>query len=339
MQDRIPLYPGRVVLTPVSGQANTYDMTRADQPTQEGTPLNKASLLKDATAALFDLGSSAVPDDMLNALAHTGDLHVWKRTQNGRVDYPVSPNPNAYQEGGPKPSGYTLGPVTSGRFGIGQDPITWASAISVSDNGIVSLSGATQSVPFAGSGGAQTAQGSLPGSFVLFQAIHSPFNANTIYFIPTDATFTYSGLDVYVNKYQTVTGYPAIPSDTTIEYVGQLGGGARIEVGSYVGTGTYGQSNPTVINYEKMPKVVIIQGTTGAQASAPCILLGGIVVGAWVGQDMVNQNGARVTTGISGLAVNWAGDKVEFYNSVTNGAASAAQCNLNGVTYKYIMII
>ena len=65
MQDRVPLYPGRVTLTPVSGQANTYDLTRADQPTQEGTPLNKASLLKDATAARLGLGTSAVPDDIL----------------------------------------------------------------------------------------------------------------------------------------------------------------------------------------------------------------------------------------------------------------------------------
>ena len=51
MQDRVSLYPGRVKLEPVAGQANLYDLTRADQPTQEGTPLNKASLLSDATAA------------------------------------------------------------------------------------------------------------------------------------------------------------------------------------------------------------------------------------------------------------------------------------------------
>ena len=43
MQDRISAYPGRVKLTPVAGQADTYDLTRADQPTQEGTPLNKAT--------------------------------------------------------------------------------------------------------------------------------------------------------------------------------------------------------------------------------------------------------------------------------------------------------
>lgn len=69
MQDRVPLYPGRVTLTPVSGQANTYDLTRADQPTQEGTPINKASLLKDATAALFGKTNAAVPDDILRLLS------------------------------------------------------------------------------------------------------------------------------------------------------------------------------------------------------------------------------------------------------------------------------
>lgn len=69
MKDRVPLYPGRVTLTPVSGQANTFDLTRADQPTQEGTPINKASLLKDATAALFGKTNAAVPDDILSLLS------------------------------------------------------------------------------------------------------------------------------------------------------------------------------------------------------------------------------------------------------------------------------
>lgn len=68
MQDRVPLYPGRVTLTPVAGQTNTYDMVRADQPTQEGTPLNKATLLKDATASILGLPNTAVPDDAFLAL-------------------------------------------------------------------------------------------------------------------------------------------------------------------------------------------------------------------------------------------------------------------------------
>ena len=40
--DRVPTYPGRVTLSPVSGQANTYDLTRADNPTVAGTPVNAA---------------------------------------------------------------------------------------------------------------------------------------------------------------------------------------------------------------------------------------------------------------------------------------------------------
>lgn len=69
MQDRVPVNPGRVLITPENGSAAYYaTMTRADNPTQEGTPLNKASLLKDATAALFGLGTDAVPDDALSAI-------------------------------------------------------------------------------------------------------------------------------------------------------------------------------------------------------------------------------------------------------------------------------
>ena len=86
MQDRVPLYPGRVVLTPVSGQANTYDMTRADQPTQEGTPLNKSTSLKDATAALYGFGDTSVPDDVLAALGQLyrlnnnfGNEYLWAK--------------------------------------------------------------------------------------------------------------------------------------------------------------------------------------------------------------------------------------------------------------------
>lgn len=44
VEDRVSTYPGRVKLIPVSGQTNVYDMSRADEPVQVGTPLNKALL-------------------------------------------------------------------------------------------------------------------------------------------------------------------------------------------------------------------------------------------------------------------------------------------------------
>ena len=51
--DRVPTYPGRVKLIPVAGQPNVYDMVRADEPIEVGTPINKAlfmSIRNDLTA-------------------------------------------------------------------------------------------------------------------------------------------------------------------------------------------------------------------------------------------------------------------------------------------------
>lgn len=62
--DRVPLYPGRVKMTPVSGQANTYDMVRADQPTQEGTPINKA---------LFDKKSDVLTENATVYVTKSGN--------------------------------------------------------------------------------------------------------------------------------------------------------------------------------------------------------------------------------------------------------------------------
>lgn len=86
MEDRISLYPGRVTLTAVAGQANTYDMERADSPTQEGTALNKANLLKDSTAALYGLPASAVPDDVFQKIAKKDVFEVGDTLQTVRTN-------------------------------------------------------------------------------------------------------------------------------------------------------------------------------------------------------------------------------------------------------------
>ena len=69
MENRQPTYPGRVILTPVPGTANTYDMTRADEPTAERPPLNKATWLQDTTCALLDIPNTSVPNDAFMKLA------------------------------------------------------------------------------------------------------------------------------------------------------------------------------------------------------------------------------------------------------------------------------
>ena len=66
MTDRVPANPNRRLIIPEDGAPPFYaTIERADNPIQEGTLLDKAALLKDATAALYGLTSAAVPDDVL----------------------------------------------------------------------------------------------------------------------------------------------------------------------------------------------------------------------------------------------------------------------------------
>ena len=69
MKDRLPKHPGRVKLIPVAGEENTFDLVRADKPTEEGTPLSKKNLLADVTAALFGMDEEATPNDVFAWLA------------------------------------------------------------------------------------------------------------------------------------------------------------------------------------------------------------------------------------------------------------------------------
>lgn len=70
MQDRNVQWPNRYQLTKVPGTDDIYDLTPAPGTiTAEGTLINKDTLLKDATAALFGLDNTAVPDEVLEKLS------------------------------------------------------------------------------------------------------------------------------------------------------------------------------------------------------------------------------------------------------------------------------
>lgn len=74
MQDRIPTHAGRVKLTPVAGTTDKFDLEMADEPTVEGTPLNKANLLSDTTAQKFvDAGivptAPTTPNEAFDSIA------------------------------------------------------------------------------------------------------------------------------------------------------------------------------------------------------------------------------------------------------------------------------
>lgn len=87
MTDRQPLHPGRVKLVPVAGQENVYDMVRADEALVPGTELKKATLLSDDTAAMFGMGSEAVPNDIFNFLGIYNQHHWWRLLHGQAYSY------------------------------------------------------------------------------------------------------------------------------------------------------------------------------------------------------------------------------------------------------------
>lgn len=72
MDDRISTIgqEGRMLITPEDGSTPFYaKIEMADNPTQEGTALNKANLLQDETCVLLDLPTTSVPNDAFAKLA------------------------------------------------------------------------------------------------------------------------------------------------------------------------------------------------------------------------------------------------------------------------------
>ncbi len=83
MKNRLPTRPGRALVTPEDGSPPFYaTITRADEPTEEGTPLNKATLLTDETAALYGLGEDATVNDALMAAHARIALSEWRIVGN-----------------------------------------------------------------------------------------------------------------------------------------------------------------------------------------------------------------------------------------------------------------
>lgn len=359
---------------------------------QVGTPLNKANLLKDATAAQIGLPPSTTPDGMFQALGNTGELHVWRKTvANGTgtyslgavqeglhyikranyatsdssvgtfeygsevsVDndgaitgiknpstitikpwyddvskanvfkgkfikmisqveanmssfnigeiwwipadatmttglvngagntryiaaskrqqvigipagttttYPVSTNPNAYQEGDDaKAAGYVVGEEINVTINGMNGPIVLTGdSLTVADDGTLSVASPAQYGVY-NSSTTESVRSAVAGKY-----IYIPYNSGSVGFfkVPSNVIVTFStastGGSVFAFTAQPVTGYAAIPAGTTIEYLGKLGDKARVQVVSYVGTGTYGVDNPNSLTFDFVPKCVFLQ--------------------------------------------------------------------------------
>ena len=329
MQDRVPLYPGRVTMTPVAGQANTFDMVRADDPTQEGTPMNKATFLKDATAAMYGLGTGAVPDDVLSFLGKYNQ-YWWKRI-------PVVWH-DAYA---------TLGDVTSVKTGGNSSSsatysISYSESYSVDSSGNVTLvSPSTLSVSYTN----YTAINALKGHYFKSNISSVP----GIYFVSADAPDAVretidSVRYVYIDGAELIghaQGYEygsvelvnssdrnAYPDSGThdgyeYEYLGIPFDNAvtapKIETGSYVGTGTYGASNPNTLTFGFVPKFVFVSSGGGSSSYF-----------LWV--QGCNKTSGEYNNNLSVVVAS--GNTLSWYSTKD----TSSQRNQNATTYYYIAI-
>lgn len=90
MQDRVPtkvLANGAIRYAVYDEEGNFLRheyMLPADEPTQDGMPFCKETILKDATAALYGKGADAVPDDVFGFLGKISNINipVWNKLKS-----------------------------------------------------------------------------------------------------------------------------------------------------------------------------------------------------------------------------------------------------------------
>ena len=155
---------------------------------------------------------------------------------------------------------------------------------------------------------------------------------------------SWGAVDAYT-KAQTLTeatkiayglGADAVPDDVFNAVKGLLGGGAKIATGSYIGTGTYGASNPCSLTFDFTPQIVIILGHydgNGGCFNGFGVLVNGNVRGLMM-QSPQNMGSPNTHSHVA-CACEWRDKQVSFYGNDAEG-----QFNLSNpaTTYYYVAI-
>ena len=282
---------------------------------------NKNETLTNATAGLYGLTNTAVPDDVLNVLSRfqsgLGNEYLWL----------------AYKET------WELSEVTVPLIGRVpyDDPITYYDSVNFdSASGTISGVGSHTFQPTSYS---DSAWNQIVGKYCTFSYIENGYPVGTYFKIDTrksnsDSQFSGKALvpartsreEKFVNSANQDAYPPATPDGYTYTSLGHLGNKVQIATGSYVGTGTWGQSNPNTLTFDFKPSLVIIApSSTAYAAQTPGIYIWGNALMSTVdGGDSVNN-----IVNVDGNTMTWYA-KRDF-----NG--SGGQLNAK-MTYYYIAI-
>lgn len=110
---------------------------------------------------------------------------------------------------------------------------------------------------------------------------------------------------------------------------GVVSNGAQIEVGSYVGTGSFGQSSPNRLTFSFKPAMVMIFISNCITiSSAPLMLM-------W---DVTAQYSSVSTNPVITNYVSYQGNTVTWYVQSGDYSRAADQLNQSGETYSYIAV-
>lgn len=312
----------------------------SDGWSQMPTFLNKANLLKDATAALFGLGANAVPDDVFAFLGKYAQ-YWWRRRQPTMV-YTTTESPSTKQVY----IIYNPGSTSATR------PINYSDSISVDQStGTISLVN-PQTVDVSYSNRGTTVDGILAGKYVtnlytdpstVYKFATTPaYSRDTsrysLYFVSGNVTVVSSvGTQGYTDwEYLQSNNRNAYPDSGEsggyeYEYIGvpfeKLPVASSVEIGSYVGTGTYGEANPNSLTFNCIPKIVYI--TAGGNGGMFLINDGNTVSYVGTGTHTI---GYMVHCTFDGKSISW-------YTNDTDNAAYGPQSqgNASNVTYRYIV--
>lgn len=326
MKDRVSLYPGRVKLTPVAGQENVFDLTRADQPTQEGTALNKGNLLADDTAGLFGLDDAAVPDDVLKMLGPYFE-HWWQlQPVNATVALGTQTNTTFNWQ-----SKHTTGTV-----------VYYSDEISVGVYGSADLKN-PQSVTIK-TYGATTLNSLTKGKYfysdlypsIFFQpsnqsASDGSSTSTSVKVQTVTASVTRTGDATYVQSTNR-NAYPddGIHDNIAYSYLGIPMQNAaiptiKLALGSYFGTGQAGESYPITLTFGGTPLFVVIESVNRYNtASEQMVLVRGV---NWGFSEHVNNYNETVI---------WGENMVTWYDADGN---YIRQLNISGRKYAYFAIL
>ena len=288
-----------------------------------------------------DATISREPDTYLGGVIYTSKYQEVRAVPavppGTHVTYLTSVNRNAYQEGDDaKEAGYVLGDMVSGYLFASAwtgnaSNYYYSETIKVSDTGTLTQENVKSYTANATNDSwVSNIQSAIRGKFITVsgEKDNGGSEGTNLVYIPDDAIVSYfeNGVSLgypynygfLVNKMQQVTGYPAIPAGTTIEYLGVLGefGGAslgHIKYGSYVGTGT----GTVTIPFKNKPLIGFLNADV----------------------TMFTDTNWVVPTGSSGIS-NYVGSATWSGGKLTLSKGSYSQFpNSSGETYKYVAFL